>query len=155
VPAAKSRRSLLWILVFPAGLAALWLFNASVPPPVPLGVRDGRLAPSPDRPNCVNSQDTDPEHAIEPLRYKGSKAEARRALLETMAGLPRVQLISDEGDYLHFTVKTLVCRFVDDVEFWLAPEPGVAHVRSASRVGGSDLGVNRKRVETIRQKLGW
>jgi uncharacterized protein (DUF1499 family) len=116
-----------------------------------LGVRGGRLPACPASPNCVCSQDADPGHAVEPLRFTGGPGAAWRRLREVLAGQPRTRVV-DEGDgYLHAECTSLVFRFVDDLEFLLDPAAGVIHVRSASRVGRSDLGVNRARVEAVRR----
>ena len=64
---------------------------------------------------------------------------------------PRITLVSEEGGYLHAEARSLIFRFVDDIEFLLAPAEGLIHVRSAARTGYSDVGVNRRRVERIRQ----
>lgn len=107
-----------------------------------------RLAPVPPTPNCVSSR-ADPKdsvHYIAPL--EGVDLAAVR---EVMAATPRTKLVREEPGYLRYEVRTALLRFVDDVEF--EQEGGVVHVRSASRVGRSDLGVNRRRVELIRKGL--
>lgn len=114
--------------------------------PTNLGARDGRLAPCKRSPNCVSSQadPADREHYIAPLAYGGSIAELRRAL----EALPRVTVIRAAPDYLYAEFRTPLLRYVDDVEFLKAGE--LLHVRSASRLGHRDFGVNRRRIEAIR-----
>lgn len=114
-----------------------------------LGARDGRLAPCRRTPNCVCSQAdaADREHYIAPLAFTGSIGELRRAI-ET---LPRVTVIREAQDYLYAEFRTPLLRYVDDVEFLKAGD--VVHVRSASRLGRSDFGLNRRRVEQIRGLL--
>jgi uncharacterized protein (DUF1499 family) len=119
--------------------------------PAGLGVRDGRLADCPRTPNCVSSQSSEPRYAIEPIRFEGEPAEAWARLRQVLAGWPRTRILGESDSYLHAECKTLVFRFTDDVEFLLAPDARLIHVRSGSRVGRSDLGVNRRRVEAIRQ----
>lgn len=118
--------------------------------PGPLGVKDGQLAPCPDTPNCVSSQATDAGHAIEPLTYDTAPAEAMRRLRQVVGAMPRTRVVSAADDYLHVEFTSAILRFVDDVEFHIDAANRRIHVRSASRVGRSDLGVNRKRVEAIR-----
>lgn len=116
----------------------------------PPGVDGGRLAPCPDSPNCVSSESaTDAAHAVPPLALPsgGSGWDATAAAVRSTGG--EVQVMT--GDYLHATYVSRVFRFVDDLE--LRREDGTAHVRSASRVGYSDLGANRKRVERLRAAL--
>ncbi len=114
------------------------------------GLVDGKLQPCPASPNCVLSQDPDDKHQIAPLTFKGNRDTAvplLRDCVKTMAG---ATLVAEEEGYLRFEFKTRVFRFVDDVEF-LFQEGNLIHVRSASRTGYSDLGVNRKRIEKIRK----
>jgi uncharacterized protein (DUF1499 family) len=111
-----------------------------------LGARDGRLAPCRRTPNCVSSQadPSDCQHYIAPLAFAGSIAELRRAIER----LPRVTVIREASDYLYAEFRTPLLRYVDDVEF--LKTGSVVHVRSASRLGRRDFGVNRRRVEEIR-----
>lgn len=120
-----------------------------------LGVRDHHLAPCPTSPNCVSSMPgADEKHAIAPLTYDGSPAEARQRLLDVIDGMPRTTVITADEDYVYVEFRSGLFRFVDDVEFYFdAAQPGVIHVRSASRKGYSDLGVNRKRIDTIRERF--
>jgi len=116
-----------------------------------LGAQNGRLRPCPDRPNCVSSQSADPRHAIRPLTYRGTRADASERLLKLLRSIPRVQVVTATPDYIHAEFTSRVFRFVDDVEFVFDGADKNIHIRSASRLGYSDFGVNRKRVETIRE----
>lgn len=107
----------------------------------------------PDKPNCVSSTAPAGSHFIEPLRFEGEADAALDHLRAVMDDLPRAKLVNNEGGFLKYEVRTRILRFVDDVEFCLEPDRGLIDVRSASRVGHSDLGVNRKRVETIRARF--
>ena len=118
-----------------------------------LGVRDGKLAPCPSTPNCVCSQSEDAEHKIEPLTYKSTPEVAFTQLKQAIASQPRTKIITESPNYLYAEFTSAIMKFVDDVEFYLDEDAKVIHVRSASRLGQSDLGVNRKRIETIRAKL--
>ena len=120
---------------------------------VSTGIVDGRLSPCPESPNCVSSDATDEKHRVEPLRLKASPQQAWHGLQNVLAAEPRTRLIFVDERYMHVEVESAVMRFVDDVEFLLLPDEQVIAVRSASRTGHSDLGVNRKRVERIRAAL--
>jgi uncharacterized protein (DUF1499 family) len=111
-----------------------------------LGVKDGRLAPCKRSPNCVSSQadPADSEHYIAPIPFTGTMADLRR-LVESMA---RATVITAQDNYLYAEYRTRLLRYVDDVELYL--DKGLVHVRSASRLGRRDFGVNRKRVEDLR-----
>jgi uncharacterized protein (DUF1499 family) len=102
-----------------------------------------RLSPCPNSPNCVSSQSTDSARFIEPLRYTGRLADARQKLIDLLENSKRTRLISVETDYLHAEFRSLILNFVDDVEFYFSSEDPIVHVRSASRTGYYDFGVNR------------
>lgn len=114
-----------------------------------------RFAPCPDSPNCVSTQApaADKTHAIQPITYSGSMAVAHQRLLAIIQALPRTTLITNEANYLHVEFRSRLFRFVDDVEFYLDDTHHLIHFRSASRLGRGDLGVNRKRMEEIRQRF--
>jgi uncharacterized protein (DUF1499 family) len=139
----------------PLAMAKKSLFSFSGKRPTNLGVTDGRLAACPTTPNCVSSQapDSDEQHKIAPLTYAGSPSEAMSALKAVVQGMERTEIISEGENYLYAEFTTPIMGYVDDVEFWLDPSANVIHVRSASRLGQSDLGVNRKRVEEIRAQF--
>jgi uncharacterized protein (DUF1499 family) len=121
--------------------------------PTDLGVRDGRLKACPDSPNCVNSQAADAGHAIAPLAFKGDAAAAMRTLAKVVAAAPGALIVIERDNYLQATFATPTMGFVDDVEFLIDPARNVIDVRSASRLGHSDLGANRKRVDELRRAL--
>ncbi len=119
-----------------------------------IGLQEGKLLPCPDRPNCVSSQaPTDPTHFVQPLAYSTSPEEAVERLREIVAAMPRAKLVEQRSGYLHFTVTSALFRFVDDVEFLAEDGTGKIQMRSKSRLGYSDLGVNRKRIEEIRSRF--
>jgi len=123
--------------------------------PENLGVRQGRLAPPKTTPNCVSSQadPADADHFIAPITFKGSAADAMAAALGAVQGMRGATVIRHEGGYLYAEFRTRLMRFVDDVEFAYDEEAGLIHVRSASRLGRRDFGVNRARVEAIRARI--
>jgi len=110
-----------------------------------------QLAPCPSSPNCVSTQAQDQEHSIAPIRYQKSRSEAKEALKEIVRSLPRTRLVEGNETYLHYEFTSLLLRFVDDVEFLFDDEAKTIHFRSASRIGHSDFGVNRRRMEEIRK----
>ena len=119
-----------------------------------LGLQNGKLAQCPDKPNCVLSQDSDEEHAIEPLAFTGTAAEAQAAMQQVIAAYEgeKAEVVTAEGHYMYITFTTSLMKYVDDLELLIVPGEKI-HVRSASRVGHSDMGANRKRVESIREAL--
>ncbi|NQD95249.1 DUF1499 domain-containing protein [Pseudomonas sp. CrR25] len=120
-------------------------------PPDNLGVREGRLAPCPESPNCVSSQASDDEHRVEPLPLAGSPSQTQARLTTLLNREPRVRLVEQDKRYLRAEFSSRVMRFVDDVEFLIGEQ--AVEVRSASRLGYADFGVNRQRIEELRQRL--
>lgn len=118
-----------------------------------LGVTNGRLAACPGKPNCVSSQTSSDRQRVAPLRLSGEPVTAMKRLKEVVNNMPNTTLIEESDHYLYFECASKLLGFVDDLEFLCDPEERVVHVRSASRLGYSDLGVNRKRVENIRRKF--
>ena len=120
--------------------------------PHDLGVTNGRFIPCKRSPNCVSSQAErgDAEHYIAPIAFRGDAMTALRNLLHAME---RVTVVREAPNYLYAEFKSKLMGFVDDVEFLVDPAKGVVHVRSASRLGRRDFGVNRERIEKLRSVL--
>jgi uncharacterized protein (DUF1499 family) len=119
-----------------------------------LGLRaDGRLSPCPPKPNCVCSQDAAPEQKVDPMPWQGHAGDPILRLRGVLAGMRGATVVTQEGPYLRAEFVTPLWRFVDDAEFLWVPAEGVIHVRLASRVGHSDLGVNRARLEEVRRRF--
>ncbi len=121
--------------------------------PTNLGVNDGQLAPCPNTPNCVSSQSQDQDHNIEALSYQTDPTAAFSNLKKIVQNMERTKIVTEDPHYLYAEFTSGIMGFVDDVEFQLDEAAKVIHVRSASRLGQSDLGVNRKRIETIRTQF--
>ncbi|MEO1375699.1 MAG: DUF1499 domain-containing protein [Cyanobacteria bacterium J06635_10] len=115
-----------------------------------LGVIDNHLAACPPSPNCVVSQNGDKKHAIDPIPYHVDRDKAKETLLKVLTVVPRTEVIEETDNYIHALSKSRIFKFIDDVEFYFPTDENVIHMRSASRVGESDLGVNRRRMEQIR-----
>jgi uncharacterized protein (DUF1499 family) len=130
-------------------------------PPADLGVRDGRLKAPSDTPNSVSSQaglwaghPRVREAAVAPLALRGGDGPATiAALAAVVRATPGARVVEQRPDYLRAEFETRWLRFVDDVELWFDPAAGVVQVRSASRIGRGDWGVNRARVEVLRARL--
>jgi len=125
--------------------------------PDDIGLQNGRLRPCPSSPNCVCSETPEGPSSIAPLvyadRFGGRGTEALESLVDYLRTLPRVEVVTQEPSYVHAVFITPLMRFRDDLELRLDEARGAIQVRSASRVGHSDLGANRDRVESIR--AGW
>lgn len=151
----------LWVLAAVA-LLALAVFAAARlgafagTRPEDLGVRDGRLAPCKSTPNCVSSrtnQAADPDHYVAPIALRTDPARGWSALVEIVRTGARARIVAEQPGYLRAEYASRVLAFVDDVEFQLDAGAKLVHVRSASRLGRRDFGVNRERIEAIRAQL--
>jgi uncharacterized protein (DUF1499 family) len=116
-------------------------------------IREPSLTPCPSSPNCVSSQASDAGHRVEPFVLRVPGAESWSAAKRAVAAMPRTRIVDDRPGYLRAEATSLLFRFVDDLELALGEDGRRLDVRSASRVGHSDLGANRKRVEALRKSL--
>ena len=154
-----------WIGIGVAAIAALALLAGQLgllkgTPPGDLGVREGKLKKPSETANSVSSQallwpgHPQREYAdIAPLALRGDGPATLAKLKNVLQSLPDVTLVDSRADYLYVQFTTRVMKFVDDAEFWFDAENGVIQVRSSSRVGSSDFGVNRQRIEALRERL--
>lgn len=134
------------------GILTSLLAACTASPPGNLGARDGMLAPCPTSPNCVSSRADDPRHRIAPLCFTDDPPAAFARLRKILSDRDDTTLVREEEGYLRAEFRTRL-GFVDDGEFLLDPDGGCIHVRSASRLGYSDLGKNRSRMEEIRDSF--
>jgi len=141
----------LTLIIIAAG--AVLLFGCSGTRPANLGVKNGVLSPCPVSPNCVSTQAQDGKHSIVPLTYTSSREEAMEKLKGVISSMERAKIITATDDYIHAEFTSALFRFKDDVEFLIDDSAKTIHFRSASRLGYSDLGVNRKRMEEIRRRF--
>ena len=153
------RRTLVWLFVVALVIAVLILAGGQMgllsgTRPTNLGVVEGRLPPCKTTPNCVSSQadPSDAGHYIAPLAFTGDPARAWNALKRVVKAFERVVVVREEQGYLYAEFTSRLMGYVDDTEFVLDPA-GAIHVRSASRLGRKDFGVNRERVEAVRQRF--
>lgn len=123
--------------------------------PEDLGVTDGLLKPCPTSPNCVSTQASpdDMVHYVEPIIYTGDRKATQLKIESSMLSKGRVRIVSSILGYVHFEVKSPFVGYIDDVELYFPEGDSVVHLRSASRVGYSDFGVNRERVRQITDLL--
>ena len=130
-------------------------------PPDDLGVKDGKLKRPSKTENSVSSQAglwaNHPMQAyaeIKPLRVQGDGAATMAKVAAALKAMPRTEIVSQDANYIYARATTAVLKFTDDVEFMLDAKAGVVHVRSASRLGRKDFGVNRARIESVRAAVG-
>ena len=154
-----------WLLVISVALAVIAVVAGQLgmlrgTAPTDLGVTDGRLKPPSPTENSVSSQaHLHPGHPqreyaeIAPLALRGEGPETIARLQRVVAEMPGAEIVESRPDYLYVQFTTKWMKFVDDTEFWFDPANQVVHVRSASRVGLRDMGVNRARVEAVRSAL--
>jgi len=147
-----------WLLIIVGGVLALGLIAyiamavQSQKRPATLGLNHGQLRPCPASPNCVCSEAadrTDPEHGVTPIPLQAGTWARLKQIIVEQGG----EINQDDGHYLHATFTSSLFHFVDDLELRLDPAADVIQIRSASRVGRSDFGVNRQRVKHITATL--
>ncbi len=132
-------------------VAVMSLAGCSGKLPSNFGGDNQALAPCPDSPNCVSSLDFSGEHGVAPLNL--TSADKWQTLNEQVQQLSGTKIVSGSDRYIHAESTSRVFRFVDDFELKKRDDSNIVDIRSASRVGHSDFGVNRKRVEMLRQTL--
>jgi len=158
------KRALLALFVVLAGATAAIVLHATVTEgdtllswkrPDNLGLHEGTLAPCKRTPNCVSSQadPADKVHYVAPIAFNGNAQEAIAEARATVESMDRARVIREMPGYLYAEFRSRLLRFVDDVEFAFDEKTQLLHVRSASRLGRRDFGVNRERVERIRAIL--
>jgi uncharacterized protein (DUF1499 family) len=162
------RRALTWLAVPMAGIALVLLAaliairagHIGGQPPSELGVRDGRLHPPSATPNSVHSQADlfagHPQAAyarIAPLALVGAGPATITRLRALIEATPGARIVEHRPDYLRAEFRSRWIGFIDDAEFWFDPAAGVVQLRSASRLGRRDFGVNRERIESLRGQL--
>ena len=118
-----------------------------------LGLKNQMLSPCPGTPNCVSSQEKNSKKRIQPIIIEDSIEQAKERIYKVINSMGGTRIITQEDVYWHVEFTTQLLRFIDDVEFFFDESQSLIHVRSASRQGYWDLGVNRRRVETIRSRF--
>ena len=134
--------------VLGAATLAILSFRAGGRPRT-LGLQDGKLHPCGDTPNCISSKSTASNQWMEPIPLTIEPARALELLKTVICTMPRAQIVTADDQYLHAEFESALFRFVDDLEFVIKADENLIHFRSQSRVGYSDFGVNRRRMQSI------
>ncbi|MEM9264074.1 MAG: DUF1499 domain-containing protein [Cyanobacteria bacterium P01_F01_bin.13] len=121
--------------------------------PTDIGIHETRLIDCPASPNCVSSSASDDEHYIAPIEYTAEQPAVRDMLVAVLENQPRTEIIEQTDDYVRVEFTSRLMGFVDDAEFYFLPDGKTIAMRSAARLGESDLGVNRRRLEQFRLAL--
>ncbi len=133
-------------------IGSMLFFSCAGQRPENLGIHNDQLKGCPGKPNCVSSQAEDESHSLAVFRYQGEKEAVLKGLKKAITSLDGMTIVTENDTYLHIECKSAIMGFVDDLEFYFSKE-NVIQVRSASRLGYSDFGVNRKRVEKLRELI--
>jgi len=129
------------------------LLSCSGQRPTNLGITDNKFTACPSSPNCISSDAHDQNHYVLPFKFNVPAIDAWLAAKQAILELPRTQIITQTSTYLHAECSSAVFGFIDDMELHLRSSDGIIAIRSASRLGYSDLGVNRLRMESLRTLL--
>lgn len=116
-------------------------------------MNDPKLKPCPESPNCVSTQTQQKSKQMEPIPFELDPKEMIKIIQGVVESLPNTHLEKESLSYLHYTFKSAIFRFTDDVEFLIDAEQKLIHFRSASRTGYSDMGVNKKRMTEITKAI--
>ena len=119
--------------------------------PTNLGFQSGQFIDCPNSPNCVSTQSDSKKAKISAIGFEGAGKIAKENLIKVIESYPRTRIVKNEGNYLYVEFKTGLGGFVDDVEFVVDDQAQQIHFRSASRLGHSDMGANRRRMEKVRK----
>lgn len=147
------RRHMMWSRVPLLSAALLGLVSCHGTRPDIVGRGLDGIAPCPSTPNCVSTYASDSAHAIAPITFQGEADEAMERLVAVVNNMERTEIVTRSDRYLYVEFTTKVWRFVDDVEFVVDDSSSTIQFRSASRLGKSDLGVNRDRMEEVRRRF--
>ncbi len=134
-------------------LAMAFFINCSGKPPLERGVKDGRLLPCPHTPNCVSSMEKQSEKSVKPLVYQTNRNDARMVMRQILVELGNTTIKEESDDYIWVECRSKLLGFVDDLEVYFPEDEKVVHIRSASRLGYYDFGVNKKRVVDIYERI--
>ena len=121
--------------------------------PDEIGMDPSGLWGCPNSPNCVSSEAKDEQHSIESFRLKGNPNVSWPLILDEIVSMPGWVIVTTTDNYIHVECKSRIFRFIDDLELYFNSSNGIISIRSASRIGYSDFGANRRRVELLRSEL--
>jgi uncharacterized protein (DUF1499 family) len=141
----------LWILLLISALVLAFFFIKNKRIPTELGVRNGQLSPLPNTPNAVSSQTDNTSRYVPPWPFKSSLTDSREAVIKALGTYGGIEVISSEANYIHAVSTTSGLKFNDDLEFYFDTDTSLIHFRSSSRVGYSDLGLNRERYTRLKE----
>lgn len=130
-------------------LGGVTIYVQNQKPNIELGLTDSQLREIPDTPNCVSTQTSQKEKLVEPIAFKESLAETKKALKEALNSYGAIEIIEETDNYIYAVSTTSTMKYHDDIEVYFDEENKVIQFRSASRAGYSDRGLNRERYEAI------
>lgn len=135
--------------VFPL-LGLLLLTGCSGTAPSNLGLHNGSFTPCPDSPNCVSSDEKRESHFVSPIKFSITAKQAFEHSKKYFSSSSNFKITTVKPNYLRIEDTSMIMGFVDDIELNVRPDEKIIAIRSASRVGHSDFGVNKERVERFR-----
>ena len=137
------------LLILFISVGAIQLYRENSKLPKNLGIKNGRLASMPETPNAVSTQTDDKDKKVEPFKFQIDKENSMEKIKKAIAEYGGASIIKEEENYMYVVFTTPVMKFKDDAEFYVDEENKVIHFRSASRVGRSDMGLNKERYDKL------
>jgi uncharacterized protein (DUF1499 family) len=135
------------------GIQVVFMVVKNTRIPGGLGVHEGKLSPVPTSPNAVSSQSEDPDKKVEPIPFQGGLKESIEWIKEGLRAYGSIEILEEEENYIHAVHTTGKMKYKDDIEFYFDDESALIQFRSASRIGYSDMGLNRQRYDRFRELL--
>lgn len=133
-------------------LVIIFIISCSNVIPKNIGIKNGKLAEMPRSPNAVSSQTNITEKHVDPFKFNGNLQNTKKIIIKIIKETSNAKIITQNQNYIHVVYTTKIMKFKDDVEFYFDNKAKLVHFRSASRVGYSDMGLNRKRYNQIKNK---
>lgn len=139
------------ILLIVIAVIIIYMFIKNNTTPKNLGVINGKLSPMPNKPNAVSSQSSDSEKYVDPLDFKGNLEDSKKIITAIVNDYNGANIKKNDTNYIYAVFTTGKMKFHDDVEFYFDEKNKKIHFRSSSRVGYSDMGMNRKRYDELKE----
>ncbi len=141
---------IVYLILVAIAVVILFMAIKNIKTPAGLGVVDGKLLPLPKSPNAVSSQTEDMDKKVDPFPFKSNLNKTKEGIKKALLSYGGIEIIKETTDYIHAVSTTGRMKFHDDLEFYFDHKAGLVHFRSASRVGYSDMGVNKERYDRLK-----
>lgn len=144
---------MMWIVFSIIGILVVGMVGSMVmqnqKPQIVLGLENGKLRELPSKPNAVSTQTNQVDKQIQPLALKETLKQSKDAIKEALKSYGGIEIKEETENYIYAIATTDKMKYRDDIEIYFDEANKVIQYRSASRVGYSDMGLNKLRYEKI------